>query len=223
MCGRFTLMMPWTEIARLLGARSSVHGKPSWNVAPTQLIAILGNGQLGREIVGATWGLEVSWSPRPLINIRSETVGQKAIFRESLAQHRCLIPATGFYEWSEVDGKRKPYHFARPDGMPFVFAGVGQFQPAEGGVTFHVAILTTAASEFMTPFHHRMPVIMPPETWNEWLDCKGTSAEKAVSLLQSASTPELVAVPVSTRVNSPKNDDARLIEPDGQPVKRSTE
>src|SRR5262249_24792567 len=142
MCGRFTLMMPWTEVARLLGAKAAVHGKPSWNVAPSQLIAILGDGQHGREIVSAVWGIDVPWSPKSLINIRSETVGEKAFLREPLAERRCLIPATGFYEWSDKDGERRPYHFARPDGKPFVFGGLGRFADTEGGAVVQVAILT---------------------------------------------------------------------------------
>src|SRR5262245_42442384 len=186
MCGRFTLMMPWADVAKLLGATAAVHGKPSFNIAPTQMIAMLGDGQFGRQLVSATWGWDVEWSPRTLINIRAETVGQKGHFREALEQRRCLIPATGFYEWTEIEGKRKPFHFARPDGAPFVFAGLGRFEPTEGGITLKVAILTTAASEFMKPFHDRMPVIMQPETWDEWLDCKGTSAAKAVTLLRPA-------------------------------------
>ncbi len=217
MCGRFTLMMPWTEVARLLGAKATVHGEPNWNVVPMRPIAILADGQHGREIVSAAWGIKGLTPLSPLINVHAENVGEKEFLKESLAERRCLIPATGFYEWLEKGGRRTPYHFTRPDGMPFVFAGLGRSTGAEDGAAVQVAILTTKASNFMKSFHHRMPVIMPPETWDAWLDCRGTSSEEAVKLLGPAPDNFLVAVAVSDRVNSLKNNDAGLIEPAGPP------
>src|SRR5262249_10269025 len=112
---------------------------------------------------------------------------------------------------------------ARPDGRPFVFAGLGKFEDVEGGIAVHVAILTREASDFMKPFHHRMPVIMPPETWDDWLDCKGTTPEQAANVRGPVPDKFLAALPVSTRGNSPSNNDAKLIEPAGRPERPSKE
>jgi putative SOS response-associated peptidase YedK len=143
-------MLPWADVVRLLGGdvRASVQGKPSWNIAPTQQIAIVEESGTGRHLTSARWGLAVPWSTKPMINARSETAAAKPTFRKALQERRCLIPTTGFYEW-QTDGDRKqPFLFCREDGAPFVFAGISDFYDAKGGVAPACAILTTSGSSF---------------------------------------------------------------------------
>ena len=99
MCARFTIGLPWSKLAELLGVRAGVHGKASWNVAPTQLVPVIEDTLPGRHITAARWGLEVPWTNAPMINARSETAAAKPTFRKALQERRCLMPATGFYEW----------------------------------------------------------------------------------------------------------------------------
>src|SRR5882672_4254356 len=176
MCARFTLMLPWAEVVRLLGGRAGVHGKPSWNIAPTHQVAIIENHGSERQLVSARWGLSVPWSTKPMINARSETAAEKPTFRKALLERRCLIPTTGFYEWRTAGDHKQPYLFRRADGAPFVFAGIVDFYKAEGGVAPACAILTTSASPFMRTFHERMPVILEESVWDLWLDRSVTDA-----------------------------------------------
>jgi putative SOS response-associated peptidase YedK len=154
MCARFTLMMPWAEVVRLLGGniRASVQGKASWNVAPTQLVAIVEDTGSERHLIGARWGLSVPWSAKPMINARSETAADKPTFRTALQERRGLIPTTGFYEWQSESDRKHPYLFRRQNGEPFMFAGIVDFYKTEGGVAPACAILTTSASPFVRQF-----------------------------------------------------------------------
>jgi putative SOS response-associated peptidase YedK len=218
MCARFTLMMPWSEVVRFLGGITAVEGKPSWNIAPTQQIAIIEEAEDDRHLVSARWGLSVPWSTKPLINARSETAAQKPTFRKALQERRCLVPTTGFYEWRSEGGRKKPYLFRRQDAAPFVFAGIVDFYPTEEGVAPACAILTTSASTFMRQFHDRMPVILGESAWDSWLDRSLTDAGAITDLLQPAPKGLLVAVPVSPRVNNPRNNDPSCIEPVGEGI-----
>ncbi|MBZ5640257.1 MAG: SOS response-associated peptidase [Acidobacteriia bacterium] len=219
MCARFTLMLPWAEVVRILGGRAGVHGKPSWNVAPTHQIAIIESMGSDRHLVSARWGLSVPWSTKPMINARSETAAQKPTFRKALQERRCLIPTTGFYEWRAEGGRKKPYLFRRPDGAPFAFAGIVDFYKTEGGVAAACAILTTSASGFMRQFHERMPVILDESAWDAWLDRSQTDAAAATELLKPAPEDLLIAVPVSPRVNNPRVNDPDCAEPVGEAIR----
>lgn len=219
MCARFTLMLPWAEVARLLGACADVHGKASWNIAPTQQVAILEDTGHERHIVGARWGVSAPWSTKPIINARSETVAGKPTFREALRERRCLIPTTGFYEWQTEGGRKRPYLFRRADGAPFVFAGLVGLYKTNAGVARACTVLTTPASSFVRRFYDRMPAILDEPAWNLWLDRAVTDAAAVTPLLQPAAENLLVAVPVSPRVNSSRNDDAGCVEPVGEVVR----
>jgi len=221
-CARFTLMLPWAEVVRLLGVRAGVQGKPSWNVAPTHQVAIVENGDSGMHLVSARWGLSVPWSTKPMINARSETAAQKPTFRKALQERRCLIPTTGFFEWRSEAGAKRPYLFRRPDGAPFVFAGIVGFHETDGRVAAAAcAILTTSASAFMRPFHDRMPVILEEAAWERWLDRSSTDATAVTGLLQPGPEDLLVALPVSPRVNNPRNNDPSCVEPAGEEIRPS--
>lgn len=210
MCARFTLMHPWADVVRLLGGniRAAVHGKASWNVAPTHQVAIIEDSKGGRHLTAARWGLTVPWSTKPLINARAETAASKPAFRAALERRRCLIPTTGFYEWRDEGGRKQPYLFHREDGAPFVFAGIVDFCSVAGGVAPACAILTTGGSAFKRRFHERMPVIVSESEWNRWLDREVSDPAVIGDLLAPALDGFIVAVPVSPRVNSPRNNDA---------------
>lgn len=188
------------------------------------------------------WGLIPSWATTdklgagpPLINARSETLAEKPTFRTAFRKRRCLIPADGFYEWQQspagAKGKKQPYYIHRPDGAPFAFAGLWERwaaregEPslgppqkgkgnAEGGslVIESCTIVTTAANRMMSKLHERMPVILSPNDYAEWLDPRNEDTNSIQHLLSACSEDELVAEPVGTHVNKVANDDARCIQ-----------
>jgi putative SOS response-associated peptidase YedK len=218
MCGRFTHKLTWRQLHGLLNLsnRGATLGdefdghplfKPSYNVAPTQtsiVVRLDGAGHAGPA--GMKWGLAPRWASKfGPINARSDTVASLPTFRAAFKSRRCVVPATGFYEWQQMEGKAKqPWYISRADGQPLLFAGLWEENDTLGE-TF--TIITTSANEFMTRFHDRMPVVLEPETAVRWMESPATE------LLRPASDGVLAAHRVSTRVNSPKNNDASLVEP----------
>ena len=173
----------------------------------------------GRHLTSARWGLAVPWTTKPMINARSETAATKPTFRKALEQRRCLIPTTGFYEWQDEDERKLPFLFCREDGAPFAFAGIAGFYDTKGGVAQACAILTTSASTFMRAFHERMPVIVPQPAWDVWLDHTVTDPAVLADLFEPAPDSFLIAVPVSTRVNNPRNNDAACVTATGLAIR----
>ena len=208
-------------MVRLLGGdvRAQVHGKASWNVAPTQQIAMIEESGTGRHLTSARWGLAVPWTTKSMINARSETAATKPTFRKALQERRCLIPTTGFYEWQAEDERKQPFLFCREDGAPFALAGISDFYETKGGVAQACAILTTSASTFMRQFHERMPVIVPQAAWDVWLDRSMTDPAVLADLFEPTPDGFLIAVPVSARVNSPRNNDAACAAAIGPPIR----
>jgi putative SOS response-associated peptidase YedK len=216
-CGRFTLTASGEEIAEAFGLEDAPALAPRYNIAPTQEVAAvrrLGTGQ-PRRLVFLKWGLTPSGPPRDakrilLINARAETVDERPAFRESFAQRRCLIPADGFYEWSGAGRSRQPFHIRLRQGGLFAFAGLWEptAPAAEGQPPGACTILTTEPNELLRGIHDRMPVILAPEHYERWLDPEPPSPAGLRKLLQPYAAGAMTAVPVSTRVNDPRNDDA---------------
>ncbi len=219
MCGRFTYKLTWKQIHFLLNIHremEAVELPPSFNVAPTQRVMVgreVRGG--GREVVEMAWGLSPPWqacdAPGP-INARCETVENNRIFRSAYESRRCVVPASGFYEWKKVAGGKQPMYITLLNREGFCFAGVWERREreGEGGVkvvqeTF--AILTTAANEVVKPIHDRMPVIVRPELMDSWLG-KG---KPDPAVFEPFPAEETTAWAVSSRVNSPRNNDERLI------------
>jgi putative SOS response-associated peptidase YedK len=220
-CGRFT-SSAGSETLRERFAVSVPDGyRERYNVAPGQRVAIVRPAAVGAEVALVRWGLLPHWAKDAriaykLINARAETLAEKPAFRPLLARHRCLVLADGFYEWrSGLDGGRDPVHFRLADGSPFAFAGLwtSRSDPERGELVESCTIVTTSPNALVAPVHDRMPVILPRELEAEWLDPE-LPREHALALLVPYAAEAMRAVPASRRVNSVRNDDARLLVAD---------
>jgi len=221
MCGRFTRI---TDLQTLLDALDVMcmeeFFRPRYNIAPSQNVWAVVRNPRGRVLRELRWGLVPHWAKDPamgarMINARVETVAEKPAFREAFARRRCLIPADGFYEWRKnPDGSKTPMYIHRRDDQPFAFAGLYEtWQDRGTGEAIDTCtILTTAAGSMMQAIHHRMPVILPHDRHDAWLDPALTDAQRVLPLVQSIGDDDLRADAVSRHVNSPAHDDARCIE-----------
>ena len=203
MCGRASLTTPdWETIRALLDAVPDDDERAAWapryNVAPTQLHPILRVVDGERRLQRASWGLPPIEN-RAVINARIETVASRPFWQETLAERRCVVPIDGFFEWQGA----QPYWFHRSDGGLLLLAGL--WEPGPERARF--VVLTCAPNALVAQAHDRMPAILPPSCVADWL------ARPAIDLIAPAPEGALVATPVSTRVNSPANDDARLLDP----------
>ncbi|MBO6755344.1 MAG: SOS response-associated peptidase [Roseibium sp.] len=219
MCGRFSLTASPDDVKALFDYIELPNFPQRYNIAPTQPIATVRMDQGVRHFQLVRWGLIPSWVKDPasftlLINARGETAAEKPSFRAAMRHHRCLIPASGFYEWRRTPAGKQPYWIAPADGGVVAFAGLWDtWSDADGGDIDTGAIVTTAANKKIADIHHRMPAIVMPEAFETWLDTVHVSANEAASLLVPAPDDYLVAVPVSDRVNKVANDDPGLLEP----------
>jgi putative SOS response-associated peptidase YedK len=195
-----------------------------YNIAPTQsVVAAIGqfSDNTQRQLRWMQWGLIPSWAKDPkigskLINARAETVAEKPSFRSAFRQRRCLIPADGFYEWQQVEGSRQkqPYFIRLQDERPFAFAGLyDRWASPDGEVLETCTILTTTANELIAPIHDRMPVILYPQDYDFWLDTSSFESERLQALLIAYPSVSMTLYPVSTMVNSPKNDRPECQQP----------
>lgn len=219
MCGRFAITLPVDAMARLFDAApdNDLPAPPNYNVCPTRPVNAVRAGSGGRRLSALRWGFVPHWYKTPndgplLINARAETIADKPAFRAAARERRCLIPATGFYEWTKDDaGNRLPWYIARADGAPLVMAGVWQnWTGADGTHLATCAIVTTTANAAMAVLHHRMPVILAPDDWPLWL---GEAGKGAARLMRAASEDTLVWHRVDRAVNSNRATGPGLIEP----------
>ncbi len=217
MCGRYELHTHPAALALVFGLAYPPVISARYNIAPMQDVPVIRIAQSGeRELAQVRWGLVPRWAKDPsignkMINARSETLAEKPSFRTALKRHRCLIPADGFYEWkATAAGGKQPIHIGIQDGSPFAFAGLTErWLSPDGEVLDTCTIITTQANALLAVMHDRMPVIIAPAAYARWLDV----AVPDVSDLFAPYPPEaMMWYPVSTRVNSVRNDDAALIE-----------
>ncbi len=231
MCGRYSLFAPPEEVARIFAVLPEEAGRvldvgPRYNVAPTTEVAVVrqSGGEPGRDLAHLRWGLIPHWSKEAgrgplLINARGETIAEKPAFRSSFRDRRCLVIADGFFEWQKLPDRKQPYHFQVDDGALFAFAGIWDRWGRPGGeVVESCAIITTRANDLAGLVHDRMPVILPPESWEAWLQPgqqDRTARESLRSLLCPLPSERMSVYPVSTIVNGSRNDVRDCVEPVG--------
>jgi putative SOS response-associated peptidase YedK len=216
MCGRFYLFSTGVAVADLFDLDGPVEVAPRYNIAPSQAVAVVRLGDHGRELVPLRWGFIPSWAKDAKfapINARSETAADKPTFRSAMRKRRCLVPADGFYEWMRQGKAKQPFCFRLLDDKPFAFAGLWDRWEGPSGPVETCCILTTAANELVRPAHDRMPVILERPNFEQWLDPAEQDAEALAWMLRPYRAEAMRAYPVSPLVNSPKNDDARCLEP----------
>ncbi|MDD9741734.1 SOS response-associated peptidase [Marinovum sp. SP66] len=218
MCGRFAVTLPTDAMAQLFDAlpANDLPEVPDYNVCPTTRIATVRAEEGQRRLAPMRWGFLPQWYKSPtdgplLINARAETIADKPAFRAACRARRCLIPATGFYEWTkDGDGNRLPWYIRRADGDTLAFAGIWQDWARDGEALRTCAIVTTAANTKMQAIHHRMPVVLEPADWPLWL---GEAGKGAAPLMQPADDAMLEFYRIDPKVNSNRASGPELIEP----------
>ena len=216
MCGRYSLTKPIKTLKEHFQAIAlEMDHDKRYNIAPSQSAPIVIAGNQGPEIHTMRWGLIPAWAKDPtlskgLINARGETVHEKPSFKPSLKKQRCLVPADGFYEWqADKDGKVPQYIHLHTGGL-FAFAGLWSEWDSGKEILQTFTIITTEANRDLQSIHHRMPVIISPEHYNEWMDPASASF---LNLLKPLEAGLLDHYQISKTVNSPKNDSEECIQP----------
>lgn len=212
MCGRFTLKQPRRINIINFDDTDLPTLPPRYNIAPTQDVLTVVEREKTREARMLQWGLIPFWSkePKGIINARVETIAEKASFNESFQKRRCLIFADGFYEWERSGKISQPYYFQLKDGEPFAFAGVWDKWRANDRMITSCAIITTKANELLSTIHTRMPVILPPELYDFWLN-EDSREPELKEILMPFPAAEMISHAVSYDVNDVKNEGEHLL------------
>src|SRR3954471_2216388 len=222
MCGRYAITSAPETIRHLLRYLEQPNFPPRYNVAPTQPVPIVRVTEGKRHLALVRWGLIPAWVKDPrtfslVINARGESVLDKPAFKNAMKYRRCLFPADGFFEWERKGGKKRPYFVRRKGGGPLAFAGLWEsWMGPKGEEQETGAIITTRASPSIAHIHDRMPVIVPPEAFDFWLDPK-VDVETAAAVIQPAKDETIEHYEVSRAVNRFENDSAQLVEPLREP------
>lgn len=233
MCGRFVSSTSVSKLAEqfLVEDVKVEEHEPNWNVAPTnEILAVAASKEGTRRLGTFTWGLVPSWAKDPavgnrMINLRAETVSEKPSFRRTLAKHRCIIPVDGFYEWKDMGRGRKkqPFYVRSRDGTVLALAGLLEAwkdrsrpeddEDDEDAWLRTCTIITTAPNGLLAPIHDRMPVVLPPDAWDAWLDRDNDDVDTLAAFLKPAPDDLLELYPVATDVNSVQNNGEHLVAP----------
>jgi putative SOS response-associated peptidase YedK len=219
MCGRYAITTAPEAMRSLFRYQDQPNFPSRYNIAPTQPIAIVRIEEGQRRFALVRWGLIPSWVKDPrtfslLINARGESLLDKPAFRSAMRYRRCLIPADGFYEWRQEGPRKRPYYVRLRAGGLMALAGLWEAWTGPNGEELESAVIvTTLANRTLRPIHERMPVIIPPEAFHIWLDCRNADADTAAALVAPAPAGLLEVYEVSTAVNRTANDSAALIEP----------
>ena len=222
MCGRYVLKRKDLEaLMEQLGVKDPREFVSRYNIAPSTVIPAIrassDNGQ--REAAALQWGLVPWWSKDPksgakLSNARAEGIASKPAFREALRKRRCVVTASGFYEWQTVGRLKQPWFFQMRDESPFVFAGLWERWRSVDGVELQTcSLITTTPNDVVRPLHDRMPVILRGETIDTWLDSANGEPAKLEPLLAPLPPDDMKATPVSARVNNVRNEGPECLEP----------
>ena len=219
MCGRFSLLAHQEMLRERFNiAEFEFDVIPHYNIAPSQKIAtVIKDGIL--KLVGMRWGFIPFWAKdmkigNKMINARAETVAENRVFKHSFLKKRCLIPATGFYEWKKSNDGKTPMHIRMDTSQVFAFAGIySQWKSPSDSIILSCSIITTTPNHLMKPIHNRMPVILKPEDESIWLDSELDDTRTLQELLKPYTDKSLEAFEVSTYVNNPRNDGPMCVRP----------
>lgn len=220
MCGRFTLRSSMSDVAKVFAVAHEGEVAPLFNIAPTQnVMAVRAAADGPRELCSLRWGLVPSWADdlsvgNRMINARAESVATKPAFRRAFKTRRCLIVADGFYEWQKAGRQKQPHYIRLKSDRPFGFAGLWETWAKGDAPVETCCVITTTANELVAPIHDRMPVIVPPDAYEQWLRLDVQDVDLLQSLLRPYPAAEMTAYPVGTRVNNPTYSAADCIEPD---------
>jgi putative SOS response-associated peptidase YedK len=214
MCGRYALHASPEVVALQFALDAAPDFKPSYNVCPGTDITVVRIGREGKRVARQhRWGLIPHWAKDPsignkLANARGESLLERPAFRDAFRRWRCLVPASGFYEWQAIAGRKHPWYFTPTDGQLFGLAGITSLWNG----TRSVSLITTEPNAVMEPVHDRMPVIVAPACYAAWLDPANTDGDALMRLVRPYPVQSMAARPVSPRVSRPENDDPSLIE-----------
>ncbi len=223
MCGRYNLIADGAALVNFFDLVNRLDWAPRYNIAPSQEAPVVVAGRDGRHGGLMRWGLIPHWARDAkfgyhTINARVETVAEKPAYRQAFRRRRCLVPATGFYEWQPRPQGKQPWHIRPQPGGLFAMAGLWErWRNPAGEEVLSYTILVTDAPPRLAAIHDRMPVILPHEAYQAWLDPGQRDPRALQDLLAALSPPALEAWPVSTRVNSPAHEGPELIEPVATP------
>lgn len=221
MCGRYTLKVDKKQLAETFTDFEFPAEMPQrYNIAPTQPVAVVANNG-ENKVDFFVWGLIPSWAKDPaigsrMINARSETLAEKPSFKAAYKRRRCLVLADGFYEWKKEPGSKTktPMYLQLESQQPFAFAGLWEsWHNGDGSHILSCTIITTGPNQLVAPIHNRMPVILPPAAYADWLDPAERDPAGLQSLLQPYPAEAMTAHPVSRAVNNPRNDTPECITP----------
>ena len=223
MCGRFVGYRKLDELQEFFPIdRTGCEVTENFNVAPSQEILAIYHLQGENWLDKFHWGLVPFWAKDPtignrMINARAETVAEKPSFKNAFKNRRCLIIADGFYEWKGPRGQKQPMLITLPDKKPFAFAGLWETWNKNDPRTPYrsCTIITTQACEAIHDIHHRMPVILKPDAYTDWLNPKNQNIDELKKILEEKHITRLTGYPVSKQVNSTRNNDTSLIDPIG--------
>ena len=219
MCGRFAISQPhFTRIERALNT-SFGEVKPSYNIAPSERIPVIRQTDEGYTLFEMKWGLVPSWSKTPTtpfstFNARIETVAEKPMFRSALRHRRCLIPASGFYEWHTENKHKQPYYFSMADGEEMALAGLWEeWKSSDGEILQSCTIVVGQSNPLVGKIHDRMATIVPEASYANWLDPMGNTEELLAKLTVPYPADLMQSWKVDMRVNSVRNQGPDLIKP----------
>lgn len=217
MCGRYAFNATPAQVTEHFGLDATCEFAPRFNIPPGTDIPVIRQSPEGQRVLHLLrWGLVPHWAKDPTIgnklnNARAETVAEKPSFREAFKRRRCLIPASGFYEWKTEGKQKQPYFISLRPGELLAMAGLWEtWQSPDGGLLRSCAIMTTGPNALMQPIHERMPLILAPEHWPAWLTA---SVDQVTGLLTPYPAASMRAWPVDRRVSKAGQDDAEMVEP----------
>lgn len=218
MCGRFVTNIPPSVLAAIFGLRETPQLDARYNVAPTQMVAVVRSAGDHNRLDLLKWGFVPSWSKdlsfgSHLIIASSETVAEKPVFRHAIKYRRCIIPTSGFYEWDHTgDHRKQPYFIQMADHSPMCLAGLWEtWKAPDGSVIESFAILTTAANKLVARLHDRMPVVLCPDYYNHWLSKNMHDPEQLQQHFRPFPAEEMTAYKVPDLVNNPRFDSPACI------------